>query len=495
MVTRVSIGGWDSGRAPWRGLEDGDVLIIYEPEHPDDALAASLTRHEGGKAPGKVLVAGNPDGLRKAVSDTWSVDASYRIVGDPEAIGRHGAEADVAIRQACETRGTSETTARMNAEAWTRTGLGIAERLPGLPLLATMGRALEGVPAIIVGAGPSLDRAVKAIRKAQGRAAIIATNSAVGPLDRAGIRPDVVCVIEANPASIADVVDCASWREAIVVPGAHADLAAWDAPSRAVLPALQRFGPVGRALCDALGIQPTEVSGTVTSLAVSVALHLGCEPLVLAGVDCAHPEAYASGVGREGAAVREGHERTVPGFGGGTVRTSALFDLYRRWLGGVAAAFDVINVSVGGARIDHTTELQPHQLPVGRWPLVDVQGRILAAARGARRLSAPEVSGVLATHLRASRSYAAATERTLGAARALASELRHLVTEPCGQGSLLEGTDGCPLDDVALLPRLEQVEALVRLMGGYASVWSWLEPALERVIAALGERAAEQEAA
>jgi hypothetical protein len=50
----------------------------------------------------------------------------------------------------------------------------------------------NGMPAIVVGIGPSLDAAIPELKKAQGKAIIVATDAAFRPLMANGIRPDLV---------------------------------------------------------------------------------------------------------------------------------------------------------------------------------------------------------------------------------------------------------------------------------------------------------------
>ena len=52
------------------------------------------------------------------------------------------------------------------------------------------------IPVIIVSAGPSLDKNVKELRKAQGKAFIIVVDAALRTVLQAGVQPDIVCTID-----------------------------------------------------------------------------------------------------------------------------------------------------------------------------------------------------------------------------------------------------------------------------------------------------------
>lgn len=61
----------------------------------------------------------------------------------------------------------------------------------------------EGIPAIIVSAGPSLSKNIKDLKAAQGKACIIATDTAMKPLLNAGIMPDLFMIVDGlKPAEL-----------------------------------------------------------------------------------------------------------------------------------------------------------------------------------------------------------------------------------------------------------------------------------------------------
>ena len=63
----------------------------------------------------------------------------------------------------------------------------------------------KGDHAIIVAAGPSLDRNIEELKNAKGRALIFAVDTALRALDAAGILPDACISVDTNPANARDV--------------------------------------------------------------------------------------------------------------------------------------------------------------------------------------------------------------------------------------------------------------------------------------------------
>jgi hypothetical protein len=139
--------------------------------------------------------------------------------------------------------------------------------------------------------------------------------------------------------------------------------------------------------------------GSVATVALALALHLGAAPIAMVGQDLAlDGEEYyiatapdggtrirlAGSVGvfenlspelrqamHEGGGAKLGQEAVqhflkVPGFHGGEVLTSVQFDTYRRWLGRTAGEqagkVRILNCTEGGARIDNMEQARLSEL-------------------------------------------------------------------------------------------------------------------------------------
>lgn len=64
------------------------------------------------------------------------------------------------------------------------------------PSIEEVKKSYLGKPAIIVGAGPSLDKNIAELKKIQGKALILATDAVIGTLNKKGIIPDAIFTIE-----------------------------------------------------------------------------------------------------------------------------------------------------------------------------------------------------------------------------------------------------------------------------------------------------------
>jgi len=149
----------------------------------------------------------------------------------------------------------------------------------------------QGRPAILVAAGPSLEKNVHLLRELDGRAVIIAVDTAMRLLLPLGIKPDIVTTIDFNQVNfekfrnvpidpeIALVYHCGGYYESIrAFHGSRFTQS--HVPNR--IPAwLMQF------IEDKGDIPP---GTTVAHLSFHLARHMGCDPIVFIGQDLAFPK-------------------------------------------------------------------------------------------------------------------------------------------------------------------------------------------------------------
>jgi hypothetical protein len=166
--------------------------------------------------------------------------------------------------------------------------------LRNLPCIAEEGDAAalvnlcEGMPAVIVAAGPSLDATLPGIRELQGRAVIIAVDTAVRPLLAAGIQPHMAVSVDPSdinaqhlsgiPASGMALVGEGS-LDPIVLPQFRGRTFTFRVSDHHPWPWLRALG------LDRDGLQAW---GSVLTTAFDFAIKAGCNPLVFAGADLAY---------------------------------------------------------------------------------------------------------------------------------------------------------------------------------------------------------------
>lgn len=240
-----------------------------------------------------------------------------------------------------------------------------------------------GVPGIVVGAGPSLDSQIEALKAAQGRALIMCVNTSLPALEAAGIQPDFCVVCEAKPVA-RTLTSCSLIESTIMVPGLHVHADTYAMPWKAIAPALSLEGMFGMWATKTLGLTPSHIGGSSACLAAGL-LHLfGCDPIVLVGCDCAPQNGqlyssasafagttveYTSGSGSihksdsklgcedVGAMARVSSMPDVEVWGWdhkSKIRSILIYDGLRQWFEESAELFAgrrLVNSSVGGAHI------------------------------------------------------------------------------------------------------------------------------------------------
>lgn len=195
----------------------------------------------------------------------------------------------------------------------------------------------ENIPAIVVGAGPSLDKNIAQLKEAKGKACIIACDTALKPLIREGITPDLFVVVDAEkPLELFE------------------DEKIWSVPmvSNINIPYEIMKKHVGKKfLFDNLGITQAvlkniskdgsqfppistiHTGGSVANDAFSIAKAMGAKNIILIGMDLANTggKIHASGTLQQEAEENYNREIWVESIDGDMIPTLPQFKHYLKW--------------------------------------------------------------------------------------------------------------------------------------------------------------------
>lgn len=233
--------------------------------------------------------------------------------------------------------------------------------------LADVRDKLKSRPAVVVAAGPSLNKQLPTLKKYQHLLTLIAVDSVWAVLRDHGIVPDVVVALDAlnvpawtpdnfDPRSLLMVdVGCnqsmfGSIRSPMLVTSNH---------------------PAEAGICSSLGapVDTFPSGGSVATKAFNLALWMGANPVIFVGQDLAYTDGKDHADGYQYADAYESGLRTerselgfdVEGYYGGRVRTERQFMHYKAWFEGRIRQLDpsvlVVNCTEGGARIEGTAQL------------------------------------------------------------------------------------------------------------------------------------------
>lgn len=237
-----------------------------------------------------------------------------------------------------------------------------------------------GRPAVVVSAGPSLDKNAQYLKDWKNRGVIICVGSALRKCVAAGVTPDITIAIEG--LNITDQFEGIPEIEesylALCVKS-YPDL--WKIPAKGFI-YLGNLASDTYWMFNLLGIKESvlEFSGSVSTAGFSLAAFMGCDPITIVGQDLAFGQSgqsHASGTGEGGdfsistqtlADIRQGkcgEEKDftlVEGYYGGLVPTKINLRNYLLWFENyipkiTAGGVRVINATEGGAKI-HGVEQQ-----------------------------------------------------------------------------------------------------------------------------------------
>lgn len=219
------------------------------------------------------------------------------------------------------------------------------------------------IPGILVAAGPSLNKNIQELKKAKGKAFIVAVDTAMKPLLQAGIKPDMYAIVDAMKPL--DLVKIEESREIPLLTTLNAAPEileyhkgmkfffneGYQFAERIFLKSGQKIGDVS-------------CGGSVATSVFSLLYKIGIDTVILVGQDLAYTDnkSHADGTFHEVMdQVNTSHFRMVEGNYEEKVPTrndfKVFIDWYNMYIEGCQnhrKSFRVINATEGGAKIQNT---------------------------------------------------------------------------------------------------------------------------------------------
>jgi len=338
------------------------VLVVLEPR--SELAQAAVSRTPALYARGRVHVLAGPD--YQGADALWKVfdaaDAVSPASGITPAIvvnPRLAQTAPAPVAKALRVARRAIDAATMNAKArednawrYVLNTLRNVEHIVKGPDPARLRGQFAGVPAIVIGAGPSLDGAMDALRTVGGRALLVAADTAWRPLVAAGIEPHLVVATDPSDTNgrhlrgVGGAGDTWLLAEGSVDPEALRAL-------RGRVGVFRIAGHHPWPWLQGLGFTRDVVKawGSVLTSAYDIAITAGCHPVIFAGADLSFTERrpYCRGTTMEedwarhtarGASLRRVWADTIsaralvnePDVRGGKTLTSPHLLEFRNWI-------------------------------------------------------------------------------------------------------------------------------------------------------------------
>lgn len=243
-------------------------------------------------------------------------------------------------------------------------------------------KLIESIPkditAIIVSAGPSLNINIKGLKEAKGKALIIATDTAVKPLIKEGIIPDLFVTVDpSKPMILFDKEEVFDIPMLITESGntqvveRHRGKKFFSSTGNGFL--IDMFEKYKK------GFSGLSTGGSVANNAFSLAVVAGIKTIILIGQDLAYPgnKSHADGTFEEKMKEKDmsgSFYLNIEDINGNIIRTSQDFKYYLEWFEreiGAHPEIRVIDATEGGAKI-HGAEIMSFKKAISEECVKDV---------------------------------------------------------------------------------------------------------------------------
>jgi hypothetical protein len=260
------------------------------------------------------------------------------------------------------------------------------------PGIKTLFGRFKGMPAIIVSAGPSLNKNIHLLKQVKGKAVILAVGTALKPLQENGIEPDFMVSIDPQLYNYEHFRGVNTNQAALItaIESYPEILEKQDGPMfvSGDSPILEWFGGV----IEEKGVM--EGGGSVANNAMTAAFKMGANPIIFVGQDLAYAKdghTHAAGTNYENsiqdleylAKANNPEYFLIKANDGGEVLTNILFyqflKFFEAWIDNHPQP-EYINATEGGALIEGTKIMTLQQV-LDQYCVknIDVQGIIKAA--------------------------------------------------------------------------------------------------------------------
>lgn len=221
----------------------------------------------------------------------------------------------------------------------------------------------DKVPAILVAAGPSLDKNIEQLKRVRGKAFIVAVDAAIRVLVKHDIMPDMTVTIDPRKANhylyqderIRKIPVLISFNAVMSTVMTHQGKRFYFYVDYPVVN--QIWGKYGKHYIR------IETAGSVANDAFSFIYHMGFKNIILIGQDLAYTDdkihsqdSYETNV-RNNDANKRKELYVIKDIYGNDVKTDYAMDIYRRWFENqliLHKELEVIDATEGGAKIEGT---------------------------------------------------------------------------------------------------------------------------------------------
>ncbi|KYH34807.1 hypothetical protein CLTEP_12720 [Clostridium tepidiprofundi DSM 19306] len=218
----------------------------------------------------------------------------------------------------------------------------------------------KGVPAIVVSAGPSLERNIHLLKDFQDKFLIITGGRTLKTLIDIGIRPDFVCVIDPGEGSYKVIEKAIDSDVPLVFEEVSNYKVTREYSGKKIFFSDIDFIGITEELLKCK-VDVLLQGGSVAHVCASLAVYLGCNNIIFVGQDFAYTNdryhADIASLGNENTIATGTKYIYVDDVYGNKVRTSQVLDIYRKQMEKIIKQYPLVNFvnsTEGGANIKGT---------------------------------------------------------------------------------------------------------------------------------------------
>lgn len=229
-------------------------------------------------------------------------------------------------------------------------------------------KKMNGLPAILVAAGPSLDKNVTQLKDIKNKAFIMVVDTALNTILENGIVPDMTMSIDSRKPLVLFKNDKFKDIPIALSMNSNKDVVKLNASKHFY--EIDEEGYL-KKLLEANEKESVQLptGGSVATSALALLHEMGFKTIILVGQDLAYPggvehTAAAYGKGNDNVDTKKKDYIEVEDNYGNTVLTEANMNIYRKWIENYIGAYSdlkVINATEGGAKIAGTEFISLHE--------------------------------------------------------------------------------------------------------------------------------------
>lgn len=269
-------------------LEKGfDRVLVYEPSMEILSGVLASVDLSGPLASASVALHNDLMAFISGIRDLDGFDTLLAYAAAPYklAFAQEFIDFNTRVNNAHVTNKVCIRTDIESRENWIENYFENIRRLPECPPIDSLRSAFKGVPMIIAGAGPSLQKNAHLLKEAKGKAIIVAAITAYKPLLKYGVVPDFVIASEK-----VDLPEYFTYGDEdlntrlILAEVAHPGMFERKVKEKFVF--FNPFVTLSRSQAPLWGSSYfPSTGGSVTTAAFDMAMMFGCDPVVLVGQD------------------------------------------------------------------------------------------------------------------------------------------------------------------------------------------------------------------